>query len=466
MSWRRFFRRAFWDAERRRELDAYLDLETDDNIARGMAPGAARAAARRKLGNAARIREEIYDMNTLDVIESVWQDVRYAARVLWRSRAFTVVAVLSLMLGVGANTAIFQLHRRGPAARRCRSRIPRRSPRSASTRAATGRTGSFTGRYPRMSNPLWERLRTESTGFTSLFAWGVTSFDLATGGESRPVDGIWVSGEFFDGAWRSPRRRPAHRAGRRSSRLRRAADRRQSSFLGTSVRRRSGAIGRPLTLDGVPMEIVGVAARSFDGLEVGRSFDVAVPMCAEPLVAGERSRSGSRRLLVAQRDGTAACRRALRSRRPSGWRRCRRGSSTDTLPARYTPVDAKNYLAFTLTAVPAGSGVSELRTSYQQPLWLLLAIAGAVLVIACGNLANLMLARASVREREIAVRLAIGASRSRIFRQLLVESLAPLRSPAPRSGIWLAGALSRGLVALIATPDTTYFVDLHARVGA
>ena len=113
MSWRRFFRRAFWDAERRRELDAYLDLETDDNIARGMAPAAARAAARRKLGNAARIREEIYDMNTLDVIESVWQDVRYAARVLWRSRVFG--GRHPSLISEWARTPDLPAHRRGPA---------------------------------------------------------------------------------------------------------------------------------------------------------------------------------------------------------------------------------------------------------------------------------------------------------------------------------------------------------------
>ena len=181
MSWRRFFRRAFWDAERQRELDAYLDLETDDNIARGMAPLAARAAAQRKLGNTARIREEIYHMNSLGLVESVWQDVRYAARVLWRSRAFTTVAILSLMLGVGANTAIFQLI----DAVRLRT-LPVAHPETiAEIRIDShghGRTGSFTGRYPRMSNVLWERLRTESTGFTSMFAWGVTSFDLADGG--------------------------------------------------------------------------------------------------------------------------------------------------------------------------------------------------------------------------------------------------------------------------------------------
>ena len=195
-------------------------------------------------------------------------------------------------------------------------------------------------------------------------------------------------------------------------------------------------------------------------MEVGRNFDVAVPMCAEPWINGEDSH-------LAQRHHWWL---AIMGRLKPGWTVERAAAQLKamspavfeaTVPPIYRPELAKYYAQYKLTALAGGSGVSGLREDYQQPLWLLLGIAGLVLLIACANLANLTLARASTREREMAVRLAIGADRGRLIRQLLAESLL-LTVIGAALGALMARFLSEYLVTFLSTSGNPLFVDLSA----
>jgi putative ABC transport system permease protein len=452
----RFFRRNRWDDERALELDTHLAIETDENIARGMSPDAARAAARRKLGNATLVREEIYQMNTLTLVDGAWRDLKYGARLLRVNPGFAAVAILSLALGIGANTAIFQLL----DAVRIRTLPVKRADELVEIRIAEpvgGRTGQFSGRSPSLTNPLWELIRERQQVFSDAFAWASPGFDLTTGGEARTAQGLWVSGDFFKGLGV-----PAL-VGRTLS----ADDDRRGctappAVLGYGFWQREyggsgSAIGRTITLDGHPFDIVGVTPASFFGVEVGRSFDVAVPLCAEPFSRGVRTAMDKRDVWFLGAMG-----------------RLKPGVTIDqaraqlvaisapifqaTLPA-YRAEDAAHYLQFKIGAYPAGTGISQLRRRYESPLWLLLATTGLVLLIACANLANLMLARATAREREIAVRLAIGASRNRIVRQLLAESLL-IAAIGAASGALLAQWLSRFLVEFLTTDSNRIFVEL------
>ena len=458
MGWTRYFRRRQWDDERARELEAYLEEETADNIARGLTPRQARSAAHRKLGNATLIREEIYEMNTLTAIESAWQDLRFGARLLLRNPTFAVVAVLTLALGTGANAAIFQL----VDAVRLRT-LPVANPQElVEVRVDTGgkgRTGRFMSRRPLMTYGLWERVREGQDAFASTLAWSPTTFDLADGGEVRPAQGLWVSGDFFQ----TLGVRAAH------GRVLSAADdvrgcTAPGAVISNGFWRReyagdSGVIGRTILLDGHRFDIVGVTAPQFFGVEVGRSFDVALPLCSEPVFRGE----------LTALDRPDAWFLAVMGRLKPGWTVDRAESQLraisppifrETLPPTYVAADAKTYLDFELVAVQAHTGVSSLRGTYQTPLWILLGVTGLVLLIACANLANLMLARATARQQEISVRLAIGASRRRIVRQMLSESLL-LAAIGAAAGLFLARWLSAFLVTFLSTDQSPLFLDLE-----
>lgn len=457
MGWSRYWRRRFWDRERARELESHLEQEIADNIARGMNADAARHAAHRTLGNPTLIREEIYQMNTIGWLESLWRDLRYGLRVLRKNPVFATIAILTLALGTGANTAMFQLVN----AVRLRT-LPVSAPQElVEVRigdAPNGRTGRFRGRRPNLSSALWAGIRDEQQVFTSVMAWEATTFDLARSGEAQIADGLWVSGSFFETLG----------VGAIVGRVLDASDDAKGCATGPAVishafwQREFGGdrqiLGRPLHLDGHRFEIVGVTPATFFGVEVGRSFDVAVPLCTEKMVTGEESAldhpdhwmlASIGRLKPGVTVESASAQ--LASISP--------GLFEQTLPPRYNPPTARDYLAFRLEAFPASTGVSPLRNAYEQPLWILLAATAVVLLIVCANLANLMLARATAREREIAVRLAIGASRRRVIRQLLSESIL-LAGLGAVAGLVLARWLTGMLVALLSAGGRRIFIDL------
>jgi|ERR1043166_4287894 predicted permease len=391
------------------------------------------------------------------MLESVMQDLRYGLRQLRQSPGFTLAAMLSLALGIGANTAIFQLI----DAIRLKM-LPVHNPQelvSIDFPKGSSRSGWFSTRSARLTYAQWEQIREQQQAFTGVLAWSAARFNLSSGGEARYAEGLYVSGEFFSQLGVEAVLGRTFTAQDDSQTCAGAGAVLSYAFWQREFGGDPGILGHSLRLDGYPMPVIGVTPPSFFGVEVGNRYDVAIPLCAD-------------RLLAEDKKGRIPLRYAwwlsMMGRLKPGWTVERANTHLNTLspgimqatlPPTYKPETAKHYLANKLAATDGGTGVSGLRREYERPLWLLMATTGLVLLIACANLANLLLARASVREREIAVRLAIGASRWRLLRQLLAESLL-LAVAGTSLGAVLAGTLSRGLVALMSTANSPLFVGL------
>lgn len=448
MSWRQFLRllrRGWWSNERARELASYLEIEIAENIARGMTAQDAESAARRKLGDRTLIQEEIYRMNTLHWFEDAWQDLRHATRLLRLSPGFALVAILSLALGTGANTAIFQL----VDAVRLRS-LPVHDPRSlVEVRIAGGnqQMGLGDGPYGQLTRPIFQELKKEPRGLAGLFAWSAEDARVGRGNDLRRVRTLYVTGDFFSTLGVRARRGrlllPEDEAACPVSRAVVSYSYWQNQMGGRDLDNATG-----LVVNGEFKQVIGVAPANFTGLAVGERFDLAEPFCQSKQLRRDlfdvtvmgRLRPGQ------SLDAATAELGALSP-----------GIMEATALSGYSAKTLQTYKRFRLAGYPASSGVSALRSVYDSSLRLLLATTGMVLLIACANLANLMLARASLRQHEIAIRLALGASRARLIRQLLTES-ALIAAMGTVLGAVLAQALSRLVVWSVSTTTTDVYL--------
>src|SRR5271165_4427227 len=381
-------------------------------------------------------------------------DLLYAFRLMRMNPAFYIVAALSLALGVGANTAIFQLLD-AVSLKMLPVDHPEHLVELTIAKNEHCCSGNFTARRSSFTGPQWEQIRDRQQAFSGIMAWGDHRFNLADSGEVRYAEGLWVSGDYF-------RTLGVNALLGRTITL--EDDRVGCAAPGVVIsypfwqREYAGnaqTIGQKIPLDGHPFPIIGIAPAGFYGVEVGRGFDVAVPLCAEPVIAGVESHTGKRNHWWLASIG----------RLKPGWSVPRADAQLkaiskavfeNTVPPNRRPDEIKYWVDYKLTVDPAGSGISGLRRTYQTPLMLLLGIAGLVLLIACANLANLMLARASTREREMAVRLAIGAGRGRLVRQLLAESLL-IAVTGAAFGAFLARFLSEYMINLLSTGDDRLF---------
>jgi predicted permease len=438
---RNFFRKRKLDGDLDAELQSHLAMLADEHVRQGMSVEQARHAARRDFGGVEQAKESYRDQRGLPFLETLVQDVRYALRMLRKSPGFTAVVVLTLALGIGANTAIFSLMNAVLL-----QSLPVRNPEQLIVLRYTD--AQPRGAEEDFSYPMYQALRDKSTAFDGVLTRSGVSFNVTYAGQSEWAYGELVSGNYYEvlgvrpwlGRLLSPEddRTPgAHPVAVLSY-----------GYWQTRFGSDPSIVGRKILLDAQPMTVIGVSAPGFFGTEMARDPSITVPMMMTLVfkpVPANRMQSARHRWLT------------ILARRKPEISVAKAQASTDVLyhqaleeqlnalGSSVTEHDRGRVLSSHIQLDDGSQGFAHLRGEMQRPLVLMFCVTAMVLLVACANLANLLLARSAKRRKEVAVRLAIGAGPGRLIRQWLTESIL-LGLFGGAAGILFAFWLKTGLI--------------------